>query len=98
VGAINTDSSALKGVSLQPLDDELRDGYAIPKDIDGVLVIDVEDDSPFVNKLDPLTVIIEINGNGIESIDGIQENLVIGRQNRLYVWAGGKKRFIILKL
>jgi S1-C subfamily serine protease len=98
VGAINTDSSALKGVSLRPLDDDLREGYTIPKDIEGVLVIDVEGDSPFVDKLEPLTVIIEINGNAIESIDGIEENLVIGRQNRFYVWAGGKKGFVILKL
>jgi hypothetical protein len=58
----------------------------------------VEGDSPFVDKLEPLTVIIEINGNAIESIDGIEENLVIGRQNRFYVWAGGKKGFVILKL
>ena len=97
-GTINTDSSALKGVSLRPLDDELRDGYKIPKDIDGVLVMEVEDGSPFVDKLEPLTVIIEINGNAVNSIDGIEENLVLNRQNRFYVWADGKKRFVILKL
>jgi serine protease Do/serine protease DegQ len=98
VGTINTDSSALKGVSLQPLNDQLRDGYTIPKDIDGVLVMEVEDDSPFVDKLEPFTVIIEINGNAVNSIDGIEENLVMNRQNRFYVWADGKKRFVILKL
>ena len=98
VAAIHSDSSPLEGVILRPLDDELRDGYSIPKDIDGVLVMEVEDDSPFVGKLEPLTVIIEINGNAIESIDGIEKNLVIGGQNRLYVWSGGKKRFVILKL
>ena len=98
VGTINTDSSALKGVSLRPLNDELRDGYTIPKDIDGVLVMEVEDDSPFVDKLEPLTVIIEINGNAVNSIDGIEENLFMNRQNRFYVWADGKKRFVILKL
>ena len=98
VGTINTDYSALKGVSLRPLNDELRDGYTIPKDIDGVLVVEVEDDSPFVDKLKPLTVIIEINGNAVNSIDGIEENLVMNRQNRFYVWADGKKRFVILKL
>ena len=98
MGTINTDSSALKGVSLQPLNDQLRDGYTIPKDIDGVLVMDVEDDSPFVDKLEPFTVIIEINGNAVNSIDGIEENLVMNRQNRFYVWADGKKRFVILKL
>ena len=98
VGTINTDASALKGVSLRPLNDELRDGYTIPKDIDGVLVMEVEDDSPFVDKLEPLTVIIEINGNAVNSIDGIEENLFMNRQNRFYVWADGKKRFVILKL
>ncbi len=98
VGAINTDSSALKGVILRPLDDDLRDAYSIPKDLDGVLLIDLEDDSPFVDKLEPLTVIIEINGNAVNSIDGIEENLVMNRQNRFYVWADGKKRFVILKL
>ena len=98
VAAISSNSSLLEGVSLRPLDDELRDGYTIPKDIDGVLVTEVQGDSPFIDKLEPLTVIIEINGNTIESIDGIEENLVMGGQNRLYVWAGGKKGFVILKL
>ena len=98
VGAINTDSSALKGVILRPLDDDLRDAYSIPRDLDGVLLIDVKDDSPFVDKLEALTVIIEINGNAVNSIDGIEENLVMNRQNRFYIWADGKKRFVILKL
>ena len=98
VGAINTDSSALKGVILRPLDDDLRDAYSIPRDLDGVLLIEVKDDSPFVDKLEPLTVIIEINGNAVNNIDGIEENLVMNRQNRFYIWADGKKRFVILKL
>ena len=98
VSGISSNSSPLEGVSLRPLDDELRDGYTIPKDIDGVLVTEVQGDSPFIDKLEPLTVIIEINGNTIESIDGIEENLVMGGQNRLYVWAGGKKGFVVLKL
>jgi S1-C subfamily serine protease len=96
--AISSNSSPLEGVSLRPLEDELREGYSIPEDVDGVLVTEVQGDSPFIDKLEPLTVIIEINGKTIESIDGIEENLVIDGQNRLYVWAGGKKRFVLLKL
>jgi serine protease Do/serine protease DegQ len=98
VAAIHLDSSPLEGVILRPLDDELRDGYSIPKNIDGVLVIKVEGESPFVDKLEPLTVIIETNGNAVKSIGGIEENLVMGGQNRLYVWESGKKGFVILKL
>ena len=97
-GAISTNSSPLEGVSLRALDDELRDGYSIPKDIDGVLVMKVEDDSPFVDKLVSMIVIIEINGNAVQNIDEIEENLVMNWQNRLYVWEGGKKGFVILKL
>ena len=98
VANINTNSSSLKGISLRPLDDELRDLYSIPKVVDGVLLIEVDDDSPFADKLEPLTVIIEINGNAVESIDEIEENLIMESPNRFYVWAGGKKRFVILKL
>ena len=98
VATINTNSSPLKGISLRPLDDELRDLYSIPKVVDGVLLMEVDDDSPFADKLEPLTVIIEINGKAVESIDGIEENLIMDSPNRFYVWAGGKKRFVILKL
>ena len=98
VAAINTNSSPLKGISLRPLDDDLRDAYSIPKDLDGVLLIEVDGDSPFVDKLEPLTVIIEINGNTVNSIDGIEENLIMDNPNRFDVWGGGKKRFVILKL
>ena len=98
VATINTNSRPLKGISLRPLDDELRDLYSIPKVVDGVLLMEVDDDSPFADKLEPLTVIIEINGKAVESIDGIEENLIMDSPNRFYVWAGGKKRFVILKL
>ena len=98
VGAINTDSSALKGVILRPLDDDLRDVYTIPKYIEGVLVMEVEDNSPFIDKLQPLTVIIEINDNAVESIDGVEKNLNMDENNRFYIWAGGKQGFLILKL
>ena len=56
-----------------------------PKDFDGVLLIDMEDDSPFADKLEPLTVIIEVNGNALNSIDGIEENLVMNRPISFYV-------------
>ena len=70
----------------------------IPKVVDGVLLLEVDNDSPFADKLEPLTVIIEINGNAVESVDGIEKNLIMDSPNRFYVWAGGKKRFVILKL
>ena len=98
VAGINMNSSPLEGISLRPLDDELRDVYSIPKDVDGVLLIEVDGDSPFVDKMEPLTVIIEINDNKVESIDDIRESLIIDGKNLFYVWARGKKGFVSLKL
>jgi PDZ domain-containing secreted protein len=34
--------------------------------------MEVEDDSPFVDKLEPLTVIIEINGNAVKASMGLK--------------------------
>lgn len=95
--SVTDESSPLEGVALRPLDQEVRDGFSIPEDIQGVLVMDVAEDSPFSEKLEKLMVILEVNGESVRSIDEIATNLVEG-QNRLYVWAGGTKRFVVFKL
>ncbi len=87
----------LDGVVLRVLDDELRAGFSIPEDVEGLLVMGVEGDSPFVDKLDKLMVILEINGEPVDSLEGVEANLRDG-VNRFYVWAGGTKRFVVLKL
>ncbi|MFT5836668.1 MAG: Do/DeqQ family serine protease [Candidatus Azotimanducaceae bacterium] len=93
-----TESSPLEGVRLRPLDEEVREGLSIPEDIEGVLIIGVENDSPFVEKLEKPMVILEVNGRAVDSADAIEESLVEGEQNRLYVWSGGSKRFVVFKL
>jgi serine protease Do len=93
-----TESSPLEGVRLRPLDEEVREGLSIPEDIEGVLIIGVENDSPFVEKLEKPMVILEVNGRVVDSADAIEESLVEGEQNRLYVWSGGSKRFVVFKL
>ena len=105
LGSLNGDpvpmddvTSPLEGVSLRELEAELRDGFSIPDEIDGVIVTQVADDSPFVEKLERLMVILEVNGEPVESVEDIEASLVEGEQNRLYIWAGGTKRFVILKL
>jgi serine protease Do/serine protease DegQ len=96
--APDLDSSPLEGVILRPLDTAAHDGFSIPDEIDGVLVVAVENDSPFVDKLDKLMVILEVNGNAVESVADIEENLHAGEQNHLYVWSGGSMGFIVFKL
>jgi len=90
--------SPLEGVTLRAIDETLREGFSIPEEIEGVLVMNVDGESPFVDKLERLTVIIEVNGTAVDTADAIRANLVEGEQNRLYVWASGTMRFVILKL
>lgn len=91
------DNGYIRGVLFKELDDALRDSFSIPEDIEGVFVADVEADSPFSGKLDRLMVILEVNGEAVEEPEDIDELLTKG-MNRLYIWAAGQKRFIVLKL
>lgn len=87
----------IRGVLLKEMNDELREDFSIPDGIEGLFVEDVEPESPFAEKLDRLMVIIEVNGKAVSDPDDVDELLVEG-MNRLYIWSGGQKRFIVLKL
>lgn len=89
--------SPLEGVTLRPLDTEVREGFSIPDEVEGVLIMSVEPDSPYIDKLERLMVILEVNSEAVDSVDAIEANLEEG-QNRLYIWAGGTKRFVVFKL
>jgi serine protease Do/serine protease DegQ len=91
----NRDS--IRGMLLRKIDAELRDGFSIPEDIEGVLVEQVEADSPFAGKLEPPMVILEVNGEAVNAPEAVEDLFKEG-MNRLYVWAGGQRRFIVLKL
>ncbi|HKK19266.1 MAG TPA: Do family serine endopeptidase [Opitutales bacterium] len=90
-------SGYIRGVLFEEIDEEVRDKFSIPEDIEGLLVADVEADSPFAEKLERLMVILEVNGEAVEKPGDIEELFEEG-MNRIYIWAGGQKRFIVLKL
>jgi serine protease Do/serine protease DegQ len=92
------DTSPLKGVTLRPVDDGARSGFSIPEEIEGVLVVGVSPDSPFLDKLEPPMVILEVNGEAVADANAIESKLIQGSQNRLYVWAKGTKGFVVFKL
>jgi serine protease Do/serine protease DegQ len=87
----------IRGVMMRALDAEIRENFSIPDDVEGVFVVEVENDSPFADKLERLMVILEVNGEAVESPSDVEVALVEGH-NRLYVWNGGAKRFIVMKL
>lgn len=87
----------IRGVLMREITEEIRKNFSIPEEIEGVFVADVSADSPFVEKLERLMVIIEVNGKSVTAPEEVDDLLEEG-MNRLYIWSGGQKRFIVLKL
>jgi len=87
----------IRGVLLRSVDEALRDNFSIPETIEGLFVAEVQSDSPFVDTLERLMVIIEVNGEPVAAPEDFEASLKEG-MNRIYVWAGGQKRFVVLKL
>lgn len=91
------DRDYIRGVLFEEIDEATRESFSIPEDIDGLVVADVEENSPFAEKLEPRMVVLEVNGEAVDESDEIEALLKEG-MNRLYIWGGGQKRFIVLKL
>jgi S1-C subfamily serine protease len=90
-------SKLLEGVSIQVLDDALREQYAIPIEIDGVVITDVRIDSPYANTLVEGLAITDVNGEAIDSVKDFAQAIKVGA-NRLYGWYGGMRRYIGLRV
>jgi len=70
---IRSVDNQFKGISVQNLTPQLRESLDIPKRIDGVVVTDVDDDSPAAGTLFRNDVIMEINRKKIGSIKEYEE-------------------------
>ena len=57
----------------------------------------MKSDSPFFEKLESPVVILEINRRVIEDPEDFEDLLKEGA-NRIYIWAAGAKRFVIVTL
>ena len=94
-GSVN--SKLLEGVSIQVLDDALREQFSIPIEIDGVVITDVRIDSPYANTLVEGLAITDVNGEAIDSVKDFAQAIKVGA-NRLYGWYGGMRRYIGLRV
>lgn len=92
-----TDSSRdelLPGVHVLPLSDEVRRGLNLdPRIEDGLVVSTVDRESPFVDRLAPKMVIIEINRRPVADLETARQLLVPGR-NLLLAIVRGAPRYI----
>lgn len=78
--AASTSSANPLGIRVREIDDEVRRMLALPRDVDGVVISDVDQNGPFARRADPRTirgrmVITEMNRREIESVDDYEDVL-----------------------
>ena len=88
----------LTGVNVTPLIPELRRKLRItdPR-INGLVITEVAEESPYRDRLVPNMVILEVNRGAVSDLRTARERLVAGR-NLLAVLAGGTIRFVVVTL
>ena len=77
------------GITYQDLTPGMRNGHGVPDSLQGVIVTEVDPDSPLYDEnVRPMDVIVEVNGESIASMADFQEvveGLEAGAYFRLYV-------------
>lgn len=87
----------LRGLELQELSEELREKASIPEEIKGIFVKKVASDSPFYRVFRPGIVVLEANGEKIETSENFRENLKTGI-NRFYIWFRGNYAYVGVRI
>lgn len=90
LGALSGASATelLPGVTAKPLDDETRRQIGAPKDLVGLVVTEVADNSPYARRLAAGMVVVEINREAAGDLETAQSLLKPGR-NLLMVYIRG---------
>ncbi len=78
----------LPGVSVKPLDEEARRQIGAPRDLSGLVVTEIADNSPYASRLTPGMVVVEINREPVADLEQARELLKPGR-NLLIVYIRG---------
>jgi serine protease Do/serine protease DegQ len=84
------ESPLLPGLTLQPLDADLRSRFSVPRVVSGLVVTN---SSGTVRSLREGVVIIEINGTSVATLEQAKNRVEQGL-NRLYVWFRGSYSFV----
>src|SRR5208283_275031 len=84
------------GVTVGQVDDDARRTFRLPDDVDGLVVTDVADTSPFHERFRPGMVIVQVNRTPVEDAAGARAQLRLGR-NFCLVWERGGYRYVPFK-
>ena len=88
-------NAILTGVNTVKLTDEYRSKLGIDPRVNGLLITDIEQNSPYADRLAPNMVIMEINRTAPQDIAAAKNLLVHGR-NLLFVYFRGAPGFLVL--
>ncbi len=89
----------LEGVVLRTVTNELRDEFNLPEDLDGLIVTEVDGDSPYARKLPPGLVLIEVNQQPVTNDEELSKALKgPGELNTVYVYFDGNYTYSTLKV
>lgn len=86
----------LTGVTVARLNDELRRTYRVPDEVDGLVVTEIADTSPFHEKFRLGMVIVQVNRAPVEDVASARALLRQGF-NFCHVWNRGGYRYIPFK-
>ena len=96
LGAVVDDpDQLLKGVDAVALTDELRRKLELDSSVNGVVITTVAKDSPYVERLEPNMVIVEIGRTPVGDLASARALLRPGR-HLLFVYARGAQEFVPL--
>jgi serine protease Do/serine protease DegQ len=84
------------GVTVAGIDDEARKSFRLPDDVDGLVVTDVADASPFHERFQPGMVIVQVNRATVADAAAARALLRPGR-NFCLVWERGGYRYVPFK-
>jgi len=94
---VSAEDSPLEGIGLEPVTSENMEQWNLEEET-GVLVTEVNPRSPYSQVLSEGMVILEVNDVVVESIGEINENLRIGRVNKLWVSYRGNQGYVALRV
>lgn len=87
----------VEGIMAQPLDEEGRQRFGIPDRVEGLLISQIDPNSPYSRKFRTGMVIMEINDNTVKTLREAREQL--NRPiNKLYVYERGRTGYMSLRM
>ena len=88
----------LDGLEVALVDDVLRKRFGLEREIEGLVVVGVADNSRFADTFPLGAVLLEINGVSPESVDHARALLESRTTSRVYILNQGRVRYFAIRL